>query len=462
MRYVGVLLISLSLFVAHVWAQSRRPASTQATPSGSSKVELPTQLTLDNAEAILLENNLAIIAARYGVDIARAQRLTASLRPNPTLTLGAEQFDFRAPFRSLFSTGQNVAANRVYTFRFDQTLERGNKRGLRTEAAEFQVQAAEAQVLDAIRQQLLQLRQAFYTAVLARENVRVADENLTLTTDTERLIKVRVDAGDAPEWDLIKFQANRVQFQRDLVSAQLAFRQAVSNLLNLLGTQPAKAVGMPLAAAPRQMPALLGGSPIALIGELPIEPLTISAPLEDLRQAAIEHRPDVLAAQRAVDAARRTLDLAYAQRRRDVDVGWEYQRNGSDNTFGVTASFPLFLFNTFQGQIDQGLAQLQQANVQLDQAKLVAVTDVDKAFQTYQSSQQLLNVYSAETLAKAEESFRIAGATYREGAASLLELQDAQRTLNQTRVAANQAHFDYRMSLYQLEQAIGRSLLEPK
>jgi outer membrane protein TolC len=43
----------------------------------------------------------------------------------------------------------------------------------------------------------------------------------------------------------------------------------------------------------------------------------------------------------------------------------------------------------------------------------------------------------------------------------LLELQDAQRTLNQTRVAANQAFFDYRMSLYQLEQATGKSLLKP-
>jgi outer membrane protein TolC len=46
----------------------------------------------------------------------------------------------------------------------------------------------------------------------------------------------------------------------------------------------------------------------------------------------------------------------------------------------MTISVPLFLFNTFQGQIDQGLAQLQQANVQLDQARLQALTDVDKAY----------------------------------------------------------------------------------
>jgi outer membrane protein TolC len=38
----------------------------------------------------------------------------------------------------------------------------------------------------------------------------------------------------------------------------------------------------------------------------------------------------------------------------------------------------------------------------------------------------------------------------------------AQRTLNQTRVAANQAHFDYRLSLYQLEQAVGQPLGSPE
>ena len=87
--------------------------------------------------------------------------------------------------------------------------------------------------------------------------------------------------------------------------------------------------------------------------------------------------------------------------------------------------------------------------------------DDEKAYQAYQISLQVLQVYTTEALEKAEESFRIAGVSYRQGATSLLELQDAQRTLNQTRVSANQAFFDYRMSLYQLELATGRTFLGP-
>jgi outer membrane protein, heavy metal efflux system len=119
------------------------------------------------------------------------------------------------------------------------------------------------------------------------------------------------------------------------------------------------------------------------------------------------------------------------------------------------------LSHKFEGQINQGLAQVQQAQVAFDQARLQAITEVEKAYQAYQASQQVLQVYTMEALAKAEASFRIASVSYRQGATSLLELQDAQRTLNQTHVAANQAYFDYRMSLYQLAQAMGQSLVKP-
>src|SRR5262245_7272888 len=199
---LALLLISWLWPVSQAWGQNPTPAPSRVSVM-LSQVDVPKQLTLEVAEQLLVQYNLAIVAARYGVDNARAQRLIAAVRPNPTLTLGAEQFDLSAPGRNLFSNS-NSAANRTYTFRLDQVFERGNKRSLRTEAAEFQVQAAEAQVLDTLRTQLLQLRQAFYTAVLARENVRVANENLDLTNDTERLITTRVRAGDAPEWDLIK------------------------------------------------------------------------------------------------------------------------------------------------------------------------------------------------------------------------------------------------------------------
>jgi cobalt-zinc-cadmium efflux system outer membrane protein len=437
--------------------QSGLPARPSAIVPAAPKAEVPRQLSLDKAEEILLQNNLAITAATYGVDIARAQRLAAALRPNPILTFGAEQFDIGHFRRDLFSTNPDAAANRFYTFRYDQILERGKKRKLRAEVAESQLQAAEAQLLDAIRQQLFQLKQSFYTAVLARENFRVADENIYLINSTEQLIKLHVDTGTTAEWELIKFQTNKVQYQRDLLAAQLSYQQATRDLLNLLGAQPSSVVALPVSQV-NHGESLLAGAPVEVLGDLRLKPMELS--LEELRHAALDHRPDVIAARRNVEAAEHALELAYALRHRDVDVAGEYQRNGGENTVGVVVSVPLFLNNNHQGEISQALAQLEQAKTQLSQVQLQALTDVDKAYRANELSRKMLQLYTVETVSKAEESFRIAGVSYTEGATSLLELSDAPRTYNQTRVAYNQAHLDYRMSLFQLELATGKKITD--
>jgi Outer membrane efflux protein len=148
-RALSVLLVSCLWLVPHAWGQDTPTAPPHLSVT-SSQVDVPRQLTLEAAEQLLVQYNLVVIAARYGVDSARAQRLIAAVRPNPTLTLGAEQFDLAAPGRALVSNS-NSAANRTFTARIDQMFERGNKRALRTAAAEFQVQAAEAQVVDTIR-----------------------------------------------------------------------------------------------------------------------------------------------------------------------------------------------------------------------------------------------------------------------------------------------------------------------
>jgi cobalt-zinc-cadmium efflux system outer membrane protein len=456
MRFLFVLVLLFSIFGRVAQGQAL-PVPTAASTS-LPRVEVPRQLSLEKAEEILLSNNLALSAARYGIEVARAQRLVAGLRPNPTLTFGAEQFDIGHPARNLFTTDNNAAANRVYTFRYDQILERGNKRELRAAVADSQLQAAEAQLLDATRQQLFQLKQSFYAAVLARENLRVADENLYLINSTEQLIKLHVDEGVTAEWELTKFQANKVQYQRDLLAARLGYQQAVRDLLNLLGAQPASVVAAVPVSQASQAPSLLADAPIEVIGDLRLQPVAFS--LEDLRQAALAQRPDVIAVRHQVEAATHALDLANALRRRDVDIGGEYQRVGGENTVGVVVSVPLFLNNNHQGEIAQAVVQLQQAKAQLAQVELQALTDVDKAFKAYELNRQMLQLYTNEAVAKAEESFRIAGVSYKEGATSLLELSDSQRTYNQTRVAYNQAHLDYRMSLFQLELATGKKLTD--
>src|SRR5215510_8255217 len=150
---------------------------------------IPRRLTLPQAENLLIERNLTVLAAKYQVDANRAARLIAGYKLNPAVTVGAEQIPFFSPvagsYPRFFTTNPDAGANPVYTFRFDQILERGGKREFRTAAADEQLKASEAQMLDAIRTQMFQLRRAFTTAILARENLKLAEETERQYTQTQ-------------------------------------------------------------------------------------------------------------------------------------------------------------------------------------------------------------------------------------------------------------------------------------
>lgn len=441
------------------------------TAAGSQEfAPLPPKLDVTEAERLLFQNNLTVIAARHGVSAAQAARLIATYTPNPTLTVGGEQIRTDRRLRN-YASNSSTASNPTYTFRIDQPLETASKKRLRTENAEYQLMANEAQVLDALRLQTLQMKQFFYGVILARENLKSAKETLDSISKTEQLLEKQSKAGNIPEADLIKFQANRIQFERDVVTSQLSQDQGLRDLINILGGKMNALGAVTRAPVP--------GTPAGLVVPLaPIAPLTngetrpeiellgeLAAPMIDIEQEDLrrrsEERPDVIAAKRALDAAEKTVCLAQAQRWSDVTVGGEFQRVGGDNTVGLVVSVPLPLYNNHKGNIAQSEALRNQLYTQYQQAKLQALTDVDKAFQSYQSSRRMVELYTSATLDKSRQSLDIVEKAYARNSVSLLDLLDAQRTYKQTLLAAHQAQFDALVALAQLESAAGSKKIEP-
>lgn len=429
---------------------------------------VPRQLTLAQAENLLIERNLLVMAARYQVEATRAARLIAGYKLNPTLTVGAEQIPFYSPlpgsFPRFLKTNSDAGANPVYTFRFDQILERGGKREFRTAAAEEQLKASEAQMLDAVRTQVFQLRRAFTAATLARENLKLAEETERQYTQTQTLTQAKVDQGDIARVELYRVGAGRLQYQQAVLQARTAYDGAIRDLLNLLGAREgdvsssiAETTSLrPMVGAAPQMPDSLRNAPLEILAGFDDRP--ISQSLNQLRAFALAERPDVLAARHLLASAESNAQLAFAQRMRDVDIGYEYQRVGSDHSAGIVVQVPLFIHNDQRAVYNQAEAQKRAAEAQLKQAELQAVTDVEKAYQSYLSARRVLDLYSTENLEQLQRLRTVATVSYKEGASSLFELLDAQRAYNAAMTAYNQARSDYQLTLWDLEQATGRSL----
>jgi cobalt-zinc-cadmium efflux system outer membrane protein len=440
----GGALALVASMPAVVLAQQPLPPQA-STPSQ----KIPSELTLPQAEQLLLQRSLIVQAARFQVDASRAAKLIASYKPNPALTIGGEQFNLSNKFLpNIVTTDPNVGAQTTYTLRFDQLIERGGKRELRTEQANAQLGASEAQMLDAIRQQLYQLRQAFTTAGLARENLVLAEATRDQYEDTIRLTAAKVENGDLAGVELYRIQAAALPYQQAVQQARTTYEQATRDILNLLGARPEDIrAAAPVAAA---------SGPLNI--SFTFDDRLITQTPEELRQTGMTERPDLIVARRIYDAATAGVNLAQSQRVRDVSTGVFYQRVGSDSSAGVNLSVPLFIHNNGLAAVTQADALKSAAAALVRQVEFQVATDVEKAYLAYQSARRTLDLYNTTTLQRADRLRAIALVSYQEGALGLLELLDAQRTYNQTITAYNQARADYQMSIWQIEQATGKSI----
>jgi outer membrane protein, heavy metal efflux system len=461
-KYVPVLLLLPGVFPPSAWAQ---PQNSTSPPLMSR------QLTLAQAEELLRLRNLAVAANRHQLDASRAARLVAGFKPNPVLTLGAQQIPFVSNVPGsvprFVSTNPDAGANPVFTMHVDKIIERGGKRGFRIEEADAVVDAAMAQIEDTLRTQRFQLRQAFVSALLARDNLQGAAQLQDQYAQTVTLTATRVRVGNLAPVELYRVQAANLPFRQAVLDAQNSYEQAARDLLNLLDVAPADvppsgtqlessgglATGAQLLAVGLQPEALLAIAPVEVEGTFSNNPVMLS--IAELRTLTLANRPDVQIARNNLRAAMSSNRLALAQRTRDVVVGAEYQRVGNDQAVGMTMQIPLFTYNNQGAVATQAAALERAAEAQLRQAERQALTDIEKAYQTYLAASRALSLYSDTNLKQVEDVRSITAYTYERGAVSLFELLDAERMARQTLVAYNQARAAYQLALFQLEEALG-------
>jgi outer membrane protein, heavy metal efflux system len=432
-----------------IWALVAGTARAQTGSGSAVRPSMQSPLTLAEAERLLRERNLGLENARHLVEAAQASRQIAGFKPNPTLQLGAEQFPFASPVPGtlprFFSTDSSAGAEPTYTVQFTKVFERGGKRELRVAQADEAVQSAQFQVLDTLRQQLFQLRQSFANALVARDNLRLAQAVVQQYDQTEQLTLLRVRAGDLAPMETYRVRAGRLQYAQAVIDARTAYELAVRDVLNLLNVPPDDTVALNTSAT---------SVSLDIAGEFTDRP--VGLPLNDLRAMTLESRPDVQLARHALLAAERAVELARAQRARDVSASVEYQRVGNDHSVGALTQIPLFVYNDQRAGIDQAEAQRRATEAVLRQVERQAITDVEKAYQAYMSAGQTLRLYSTDNVGQVERLQDIAAYAFQQGNTSLFELLDVQRTTRQALMAFNQARATYQVSLWQLEQAIGK------
>jgi cobalt-zinc-cadmium efflux system outer membrane protein len=395
----------------------------------------PHAMTWQETESRFRASNPLLLAGKVTIDEARAEEISANLRPNPNLTVGWDQI---TPFST--APSRPVAQSFVFSS-IDYLHEREHKRELRLESAQKGTSLATAAQADLERNLLFNLRDAFVRVVLAKAVVAVTKENLD---DYDKALVVnrdRFQAGAISHVDLQRIELERVRFVADLATATVNLRTAKIDLETLLRDRTP-------------------------VDEFDVnEPFDFHEPLvtlEELRSQAQASRPDVRQAEQSVEKARTDHRLAVANGSSDPTFGFDiaHQPAPVNDYFGVSVSFPLRIFDRNQGEKARTSLDISRNEKLRDAAQLTAAHDVDSAWATLENTLGLLRPYRDSYLKNAEEVRSTISFSYQHGAASLLDFLDAENEYRSTQLSYLNLIGAYLSAANQVNFAVGREILQ--
>lgn len=393
-----------------------------AAPSaGTAAQGWPSSISVDEAVDLALKESTMLRAKRQEYRATQANEITAGLRPNPVASYVAEQLGNR-----------NVDPQHTVTL--GQPIELGGKRQRRLDSARAASQVTAAELDDLRRQVVAQVKKAFTDLLVADAILNLTAASLRSLDEVERLQRIRAEKGDISELELTRLQLQRFAFERDLVDA----RQATV----------AARIALGLAMGRDTVP-----PDVVIVGEL-TRPDGLPD-VEDLRRRALDARPDLKAAEAARIRARADRELARANAWWDVTPQLEYQRIGSDNTFGIGVSVPIRVFDRNQGEVARTRAEIERAEANREATLQRVLAEVDTALNQVTSARDKLKLLNEVYLPKAQRARDTVEFAYRRGGVSLLDFLDAERAYRDTTLEHVRALGGYQTALDELEAAVG-------
>lgn len=394
-RSLLLLCLGLCLGATPCWAVT--PADTAA-------------IDLHEAEDIALRQNRSVSLAQTAVDAAQSGIEQASARPNPLVSLTTQHYRMR-PNGMPQQPDQQVA--------FSDTWERGGKRDLRIQVAHAMSQMAAADAADTRRQVLHDVRWAWFDLWQAEGLVALARRTADASERSLEAAIRRRDAGDLPGADVERLRVESDRAVNDWHNAETTRRHAQAALATLLACETQ-------------------ASQLATRGTAP-PPVPRDS---DERERLIDLRPDVQSAQHALEAARQAVALAGAQRSRDL--GWTVsaerdRASGLGNTVGIGVTVPLLWGNDYHGDIGHALADQHAAQQRLELIQAQARAEAAQGEADVRDAIDQMHRFDAGVLVSAQRAADAAEFAYTHGAAGLMDLLDARRTLQGVQAQALQA-----------------------
>jgi outer membrane protein, heavy metal efflux system len=366
--------------------------------ASSGAADEPQASPLDESDAVSRALRRAAVVESFAaqVDIQEGQRRVVGAYPNPEIAYMREQ------------TFGSAGTSEDY-LSLSQTIDLGNRRGLRDEAVAARAGAVRQEAEGQRHELAAETRRRFYRVLHEQERVKSL-EGWTARIDESLLVVSRREAsGDAATYD-----RRRLEREQAVAAGRLQTERA-----NLEGAR-ARLAAMVGEAAPG----------IVVTGIL----LPDGEPLElSTLQAEAKTRPERVALERHMDAASRERQAAARWWLPDLrlEAGWKGVDLGNQGgrtdgfLFGASLALPLWDQSSGQALVADGEARLARSRRDLFEAEIEG--ELSGARAEAVQLRRAAAEFRQRTEAASGDLVRIAAAGYGGGELGLLELLDAYR-----------------------------------
>jgi len=387
---------------------------------------------------LALQYNRDLRVSVLNIEQARAQYRVRRADELPSVGIGvsgSRQPDQGGGIASVYSAGLSVTAYELDFFGRVRSLSSGAlAQYLGTEEARKNVQIA-----------LISAVATTYLNLLADDDVLAVTRSTLITReDSLKLTKLKFDVGAASELDYRQAES-LLEGARAALAQSIRQRALDENALVLL-------LGQPL---PADLPQGLGIASQALINELPA-----GVPSE-----VLVRRPDVRAAEQQLIAANANIGAARAAFFPRITLTGSagsasnqlsglFKSGSSAWTFMPQLLLPIFDAGRNQANLDLAKVNRDIALAQYEKAIQTAFREVADSLAGRATLGEQLRAQQAQANAEAVR-FKLADLRYRNGAASYLDVLDAQRSLFAAQLALVQAQAQQVQNQVGLYKALG-------
>ena len=380
-----------------------------------------TVLTEADAIAKLSTDSPRVRAIRSGIDLARADVLSASRWPNPRLYVGREAV-----------AGVSETITTVL-----QPLPVTGQRRFEMQAASALVDATSLRADDAMRRARADLRLAYADLVAAQTREREFTAARDRLNELAGILGKREREGDAAGFDRLRAEREVLDVEADRVIAAADRARAQGRLAGFFATaiDPASLIAMEPAVTVRDVP-----------------------PIDVLADQAEKTRGELLALSREIESARFAERAADRRRVPEPEIIGGTKTStfaGGDvgSVLSVQAVLPLF----DRGRAERARAEAResQARARLEALRLGVRGDIAAWRGAALERRAAADRYRASAVASASDVERIARVSYESGERGILELLDAYRTSASARVRQAALDATAREAELELELASG-------